>query len=188
MVINRGEGETDIGQFEKPQEVFGVSGACALYRIAALQDVAIHNEYFDQDFFAYKEDIDLAWRLRWYGYESWYCPTARAYHYRGLSAPATPGVMAKIMHRRGISKRLRILSFRNHHLMLIKNDRFGLLGTSIFSLLFVELKWLGALLIEPFQWKTLFSIFGALPRTWAKRTIIKRHSRVTMPELRKWFV
>ena len=69
--VNRGEGQKDQGQYDKTQEVFGLSGACVLYRLAALQDTMIRNEYFDQDFFTYKEDIDLAWRLRLYGWSNW---------------------------------------------------------------------------------------------------------------------
>lgn len=45
----------------------------------------VRNEFFDQDFFAYKEDIDLAWRLQLYGWSGWYLPQAICYHHRHLA-------------------------------------------------------------------------------------------------------
>src|SRR5205085_8659214 len=45
-------------------DVFGVSGAAAVYRKSFIIDVTINNEYFDEDFFAYREDADVAWRGR----------------------------------------------------------------------------------------------------------------------------
>jgi GT2 family glycosyltransferase len=62
--LDRGADEPDRGQFDKPEDVFGPSGAAALYRWKALQDVAIDGQFFDEDFFAYREDADLAWRCR----------------------------------------------------------------------------------------------------------------------------
>src|SRR5262249_760723 len=62
--VDGGAGEPDLGQFDKPDDIFGASGAAALYRRAAIEDVSIEGKYFDEDFFAYREDADLAWRLR----------------------------------------------------------------------------------------------------------------------------
>ena len=51
-------------------EVFGISGACPIYRKEALEDVKINQEYLDEDFFAYYEDVDLAWRMQLRGWKS----------------------------------------------------------------------------------------------------------------------
>lgn len=83
-----GEGVEDTGQFDEEAEIFGCSGACALFRISALSEVAWHNkttskrEYYDELMFMYKEDIDLAIRLRLGGFQSFYTPKAVAYHDR----------------------------------------------------------------------------------------------------------
>src|SRR5262249_54736082 len=53
--LDRGADELDTGQFEKPEEIFGPSGAAAMYRRKALEDTAINGQYFDEDFFAYRE-------------------------------------------------------------------------------------------------------------------------------------
>jgi len=64
------------GRGEKPQEVFGPCAGAALYRRAMLEDVGL----FDEDFFAYYEDVDLAWRGRLQGWRCLYVPTAKVYH------------------------------------------------------------------------------------------------------------
>ncbi|BCS54874.1 glycosyltransferase family 2 protein [Geobacter sp. SVR] len=73
---NIGVGKTDEGQFDKPEEVFGPCAGAALYRRKMLEDVG----FFDADFFAYYEDLDLAWRGRLAGWKAVTAPRAVAYH------------------------------------------------------------------------------------------------------------
>jgi GT2 family glycosyltransferase len=79
---NRGEGEIDRGQYDTTGSVFGVPGACALYRRAALESAASGREYMDEDFFAYYEDVDLSWRIRRRNWTVLYVPDAVSYHHR----------------------------------------------------------------------------------------------------------
>jgi GT2 family glycosyltransferase len=138
-VINRGEGEIDNGQYDKKEEVFGISGACVLFRREALEDVKVpiykkeknlFFEYFDQDFFAYKEDVDLAWRLRLFGYKSIYLPEAKAYHFRKISVNKKFKKPALI----------NFLSYRNHLWMLLKNESFKNLFLNFFPIFWYQLK------------------------------------------------
>ncbi len=85
---NRGEGEVDRGQWDTPGEVFGVSGALALYRREMLDDVALtvgrsRPQPFDEDLFAFFEDVDLDWRCQLRGWKALYEPAAVARHERG---------------------------------------------------------------------------------------------------------
>ena len=57
-------------------EVFGASAGAALYRRELLQATG----GFDERFFAYLEDVDLAWRARWLGWTARYVPAARVRH------------------------------------------------------------------------------------------------------------
>ncbi|HVC23319.1 MAG TPA: glycosyltransferase family 2 protein [Candidatus Dormibacteraeota bacterium] len=82
-VVNRDQGAPDDGRRRLAQEVFGVSAAAALYRRRMLEDVALNGEVLCEDFFAYLEDVDLDWRARWRGWQSWYEPAATARHRRG---------------------------------------------------------------------------------------------------------
>ena len=76
VVIPRGRGERDIGQYETPVEVFSACGGAALYRRAAFDEVGL----FDEAFFAQMEDVDWGFRARLLGYGCRYVPGAVAYH------------------------------------------------------------------------------------------------------------
>ncbi len=83
--FDRGSGRSARASWQRPAWVFGASGAAALYRRAALEDVAYPaGEVFDETFFAYREDADLAWRLQRRGWRCLYWPQSRAWHARGL--------------------------------------------------------------------------------------------------------
>ncbi|PYS29142.1 MAG: hypothetical protein DMG11_10000 [Acidobacteria bacterium] len=46
--LDRGADQIDEGQFERAEDIFGPSGAAALFRRTALDDVAIGDQYFDE--------------------------------------------------------------------------------------------------------------------------------------------
>lgn len=83
----RGHGERDVGQFDQPRAIFGACGGAALYRRRALEQVGD----FDEDFFAFYEDVDWNLRAQLAGLSCRYVPTAVVYHMgsatigRGLS-------------------------------------------------------------------------------------------------------
>ena len=85
--LDRGYGRPDRGQFDRDEEVFGVCGAAALYRRTMLESIADPGDaYFDETFFAFGEDLDLAWRARRLGWKARFCHRAVGYHARGGSA------------------------------------------------------------------------------------------------------
>jgi GT2 family glycosyltransferase len=108
----RGRGEPDRGQYDTAAEIFGADGAAPLYRRAMLEDVKIEGQYFDEQFFAYMEDVDLAWRARLLGWQCWYEPAATAIHARTFQ----PG------RRRERSRPMRRMAVKNRYLMLLKNE------------------------------------------------------------------
>lgn len=75
--------EENSSLWNKSDYVFGVSGAAAIYSRKMILDISIYGEFFDSDFFAYKEDVDVAWRANLLGWKSYYCASAIAYHERG---------------------------------------------------------------------------------------------------------
>lgn len=97
------------------QEIFGVSGAAAVYRTAMIKEVAYKGQFFDEDFFAYKEDVDVAWRARHLGWKAWYIPEAKAIHGRGWKEGG----------RKSIALFVRKHSYQNRFFTIIKNEPFG---------------------------------------------------------------
>jgi GT2 family glycosyltransferase len=80
--LNRGVWEEDRGQFDREEPVFSpCGGACAIRR-TLLADLASKGQGppFDEEFFAYCEDVDLGWRAQLAGYACIYVPTAVVYH------------------------------------------------------------------------------------------------------------
>ena len=73
---DRGGGDLDSPKEPAPIEAFGPCAGAALYRRRMLDEIGL----FDEDFFAYLEDVDLAWRARLRGWRCLYAPTARVYH------------------------------------------------------------------------------------------------------------
>lgn len=127
--VNRGEGEEDSGQYDRADAPFAPDGAAAVFLRQALDDVAIPRsvfgegegeEYFDEAFFAYKEDVDLGWRLRLRGWEPAFCPTAVAWHGRG--APDLASIGLRLLRHRLRPSVARRLGFANQRLMQVKND------------------------------------------------------------------
>ncbi|WP_164880660.1 glycosyltransferase family 2 protein [Clostridium manihotivorum] len=118
---DRGQNEEDRGQYDSIERIFGVCGAAPFYRRSSLEDIKVKNEYFDEDFFAYKEDIDVSWRLNLAGFKCMYYPEAVAFHGRGLGG-SKGGVLNFIKHRKSQSEFLRGISHRNHILLLEKNE------------------------------------------------------------------
>jgi len=79
---NRGVWQQDEGQFDTEQMVFSPCGGASAFRRSMLVDLESkgQQEAFDEDFFAYCEDVDLGWRAQLAGYQCLYVPTAIIYH------------------------------------------------------------------------------------------------------------
>lgn len=73
----RHAGEPDDSSEQVPCLVFGPCAGAALYRRAMLDQVGL----FDPDYFAYYEDVDLAWRAQRAGWRCLYVPSARVVHH-----------------------------------------------------------------------------------------------------------
>lgn len=81
--IDRGTGEIDTGQYDTKNLIFGVSGAAAIYKREMINSISINQEFFDESFFAYKEDVDVSWRAQILGWGSLFINDAIAMHSRG---------------------------------------------------------------------------------------------------------
>ena len=109
--LDRGSQEVDNGHYLQHEYVFGATAAAALYRRAMIEDVSIGDEFFDPDFFVYREDADVAWRAQLLGWRCIYTPHARGYHVRNV----LPG------NRRALPPAINMHSVKNRFLMRMKN-------------------------------------------------------------------
>lgn len=111
--VDRGSGEVDQGQFDDEISVFGVSGAAAVYKREMIDMISEDGQFFDESFFAYKEDVDVSWRARLAGWEICFVPKSIAKHERGWKDNKS---------RKNISLKTRKHSYINRHFYVIKND------------------------------------------------------------------
>lgn len=187
-VIDDGQGIIDEGQFDEECEVFGVSGACPLYRREALEDVKILDEYLDEDFFMYKEDVDISWRFLLYGWKNLYYPKAVAYHGRGTGIYRRFFNREILENRKRLSKFQKHYSFKNQYLMETKNKLWGNTFINIIPIIFKKLATTLYISVrEPYLWKSYIAYLRQLPRALAKRKIIMEKKKISAGEMEKWF-
>ena len=141
--IDLGQGMPDEGGPEGACEVFGVSAAAGLYRRSALDEVSRHGSVFDESFFMYKEDVDLAWRLRRAGYIACVDDEAIGYHGRSAGRPSSregvAGLISLWAHERTKPAHVRRLSWRNQMLLIVKNEGVSSIGPAMAPMLVMQL-------------------------------------------------
>lgn len=187
-VIDRGSGEHDTGQYDRSESVFGISGALALYRRTALEDVRLVHEFFDEDFFLYKEDVDLSWRLQLRGWEAHYVPAAVAYHHREAQRATNDSPRSIVQNRRRKQQRINYYSYKNHLHTLVKNESLRTIVRHLVSITWDEVRKLAYLiLLEPKTLRSVRDFWKEFPRMRKKREIILRQRTVTDDTIDRWF-
>ncbi|RTE08206.1 glycosyltransferase family 2 protein [Paenibacillus whitsoniae] len=184
LTINKARRAFDRGAHEpseryvQAEEVFGVPGAAAMYKREMINEISINGEFFDEDFFAYKEDVDVAWRAQLMGWKAIYEPTAIAYHERGWKEGG----------RKSKPLFVRRLSYINRYKMMLKNDSIVSLLKHIVPFLTYECLSLGySILREPKLLGAWNSFFNKYAELRAKRAQIQSKQKVPSRELQKWF-
>jgi GT2 family glycosyltransferase len=176
--LDRGAGEPDTGQYEESSEIFGPSGAAALYRRTALEDVAVNGQYFDEDFFAYREDADLAWRCRLFGWTSIYVPSAVAQHRRRVT-PERRAQLPPEINRHSVKNRF-LLRINNMTGSLYRRDFLPITGRDIAVVGYVLLR----------EWSSIPALIWVVrrfPRLYRKRKLIQHRRRIHSREIEQWF-
>lgn len=187
-VSNIGEGEVDNGQYDNLREVFGFSACAVLYRRQALDNVALNNEYFDEDFFAYKEDVDLSYRLLLAGYKNILVTEAVAYHFRTvkkIEKKYSNWQVAKSYRNK--NRLIRFQSYKNHLFCLIKNETTGNFFKDFFCIAWYELrKFVYLCFFDTRNLKALYYVVKLLPKMIHKRKAFLSQYAENGENLRKW--
>lgn len=180
--INRGINQKDIG-YDQIQEIFGTCAACSLYRKKALEEIGL----FDEDFFAYMEDVDLAWRFRLNGWKSFMVPNSIVYHMHSASNLS--------------SETKFFLINRNTIFVLIKNFLFRYIFLFLINFISLRLSFLRAKKDRVKEFKKKLSFLGLiftlvkswgdsfhyLPKLLEKRYCIQKNKKVATKEILFWF-
>jgi GT2 family glycosyltransferase len=188
----RGQNQADTGQFDNSRRVFGVSGTASAFRKSALEHVRIgKHEYFDEDFFAYWEDLDLSWRLRLAGYECVYVPEAVVYHSRlaGQSKSGYRRPVEFIKHHKRLPTSIVRLNWKNQLFCIIKSD-FGwsfwrdcpfIIARQVCMFAYI-------LVFEPRTLGAALELFRSVPKMLEKRRAIRSKRDIDSKEIGQWFL
>jgi GT2 family glycosyltransferase len=176
------EKNTFIGQ---TTQVFGVSAVAVLYRRSAATKAG---GLFNPDFFAYKEDIDLAWRLQLVGYEAVVLNDVIVYHDRSGRPNNSFGVVTELINKRKQSALIRYYSYKNHLTMLKTCEQWQNTLLDLPWILWYEVSKLIYFLL--FDWYT----FGGIVELWRhwkqlqlRRQQVQKAATVSWRQMRKWW-
>lgn len=171
---NRGEGLPDSGQWERSGEIFGVTGAAPIYRMQMLRETTDGPARpFDERFFAYIEDVDLDWRMRWLGWKAWYEPAVAWHHRSATGARRSAFILRHIL--------------KNRLLLVANNDLWpgGLTRLpNVVAFTFVTAVQFG--LESPLSTLGILDVIKHLPGSWRRRRFLRARRRVEPREIARW--
>jgi GT2 family glycosyltransferase len=169
----------DRGEVALPTLAFAMDGAATLLRRSMLDEIQIDGEFYDEDFFAGKEDLDISWRAQLCGWKCLYVPAAIGHHIRTF----TPNDRRSL-----ISAALRIASIRNRYLLMLKNDLAKHFVRHLPHIAIYDLKILGyALLYERSSLTGYIQALRLIPRALHKRRAIMARKKVDDAYILQWF-
>jgi GT2 family glycosyltransferase len=176
--FDRGSGEPDMGQYERKQLLFGMTGAAMLCRKSMFQDLGFGDECLDSDFFAYREDADLGWRAHLRGWKVLYDPGAKGLHRRCV-IPS---------RRRHLDPLINFHSLKNRYLMRIKNMDSAV-RRRCFPYMFLRDAGIFAYvaLVERASFPAFREVRRLKIRFLRKRSIIQRGRRSSPRKIASWF-
>lgn len=162
-------------------DVFGACGAAVLFRRKMIEDLAPDGEFFDEDFFAYYEDADVAWRAQLRGWRCIYVPSAVGRHVRGWG-----DTLFKASQRSSLGPRL---ALRNRYLMILKNDSwFSFLHDSPWILWAEIPRLLVMALARPKALLGLVDFLRLAPSILRKRARLSPKYNLQAVGVRNWFL
>ncbi len=170
-------------------EVFGASGAFPMFRRSIIDQVAFDGKQFlDESYHAYKEDVDLSYRLQEAGFKSYILLDTVAYHDRTGAGPKDMADTAAAENKKKQSPWVQYHSYKNHIRTLYKNEYWQNLILDFPWILWYELK--------KFIYFSLFDrkVLSGLKEVWQgradlknKREQINKIKKVGWQYLRKWW-
>jgi len=181
---NRGRGtmETDIGQYDKPEEILWPDACAALYHRKVFEETG----GFDETFFAFGDDADLGMRARLLGWKAWYVPSAVVHHRHSASFGVYSPLKVMLVERNRV-----LLAVKNFPWLLLLQNPFWTLRRLYWNAYGAyRRKGAASRFVEAHGWRrTLFNFFWSyssalklLPAAFRKRRLIQKTRRLSTRE------
>lgn len=164
---NIGSGQKDGPKYQKEDYVFLVTGGGGLFKREVFRKVG----YFDEDYFAYMEDVDLCLRAQLQGFKGWYEPKAVIYHIQKATSSKNPSFLG-------------YLQFRNMTQTIIKDFPEELLKHNFnwLRIILVNINTFRYFALHGLLWQAVkaeFYILVNFPKLLWKRSKIQKTKRVS---------
>ena len=162
-------------------EVFGCDGALPLYRRKMIETISQENQFFDEMFFAHKEDHDVSWRAQLFGWKTVFDPSCIAVHPRVFR----PG---NLQLRKTLAPEIRYHAVKNDLLLLLKNEDFSNFLKDFFYIVPRRVAiFLYALVREPHSLKAYIFVLKNLRSVLQKRKAIQKNRKASPKIIRAQF-
>jgi len=161
----RGRKEKNLHTYDAMTKIFGASGGASLYRTTMLKQIGL----FDEDFFAYYEDVDLSFRAQLAGWKVLFAPTALTYHQISATSSKLKGFTT-------------YQTIKNYPWLLIKNVPLGLMPMVLPRFLLAHTLFIGRAFLRGHGWyatKGIFRCAVLVPKKVLERWRIQKHKQVT---------
>lgn len=183
--LDRGSGERDQG-YDAAERVFGATGAAALYRREALEDVALPEApgggtttlVFDPLFHSYREDAELCFRLHERGWGVVYDPAARCEHRRAV-VPDNRRTTPAAVNFHSLKNRYLLRAYHETGATLLKTLPFALVRDAA-ALLFVLARERSSLGAYAWLWRRRREV-------WRRARTVRSRRTVPARRVARWF-
>ncbi len=166
---NIGSLEKDGQKYDDEKFVFGACGGAAIYKKEVFESIG----YFDSDFFAYVEDVDISFRAQLAGFQCLFIPAARVYHIGSATTGKKSGFSFKMM-------------IKNHFHLIYKNYPTRKLLSNFGKLTYNELRLILTAgkngFIKEYFWGA-YRAFLEYPKMRPKRGVIQHNIKVSVKYL-----
>ncbi|MFC1655722.1 glycosyltransferase [Patescibacteria group bacterium] len=169
---DRGQGKKDKGQYDATiNDVFGVSGAAFFIRRSCIFKLhGSQHTIFDENIFMYKEDVDLAYRMRWQGMKISFLKNVLGYHARTLGKGKKKSLFEATM------------SYKNHRILLRNNfSKKYSLKTKVSVFVYEMAKFLYYRLTKP-------EVAGEYFKVRKMKNLEKPEMKITPKEMESYFL
>ena len=177
----RGFESFDEGQYNRVEEVFGLSGSSFMLNRKMLEDVG----YFDENFFTYYEDIDLFWRSRLAGWKNFFTPKSVARHFHCATSKEWSYNFIYYVIRNRL-----LMIFKCGWPLLFIRSYLAFVISSIVSILYYFINRLRGLKHEridiPVRIRIFFELFYMIPKNLVNRIKIRAKQRVQDKIIKSW--
>ncbi|MDD3819003.1 MAG: glycosyltransferase family 2 protein [Actinomycetota bacterium] len=171
----------DYGQYNRVEEVFGLSGSSFMMDRKMLEDVG----YFDESFFTYYEDVDLFWRSKLADWKNFFTPKSVARHFHCGAGKEWSYSFTYFVVRNRL-----LMIFKCGWPLLFLRNYFTFVFSSMINILY----YLTGLLRGkkqkrvdiPVRIRVFFELFYLIPVNLVKRIKIRKNSKIQDNIIKSW--